>query len=163
MNPNRHSGWTARRSAELAQTPRYIRYAAYVLAVATLAGCSDRDPIVAPAVPTPHFSEESFTPVVNSLDDQSDGACDDAGTGNGCTLREAIDFASPYWPAATITFDPALTAAGPQVIALVDQLSIQKTVTIVGPGANLLTVRRPPDAAADFGIIDIRGRVAVEI
>ena len=163
MNPNRRSGWTARRSAELAQTPRYIRYAAYVLAVATLAGCTDREPVTAPAIQSPHFSQESFTPVVNSLDDQSDGACDDAGTGNGCTLREAIDFASPYWPGATITFDPALTAAGPQVIALVDQLSIQKTVTIVGPGANLLTVRRPPDAAADFGIIDIRGRVAVEI
>ena len=160
MNPNRRSGWPARRSAELAPRPSYIRYAAVVLAVATLTGCSDRDPLVAPTVRAPHFSQEIISPVVNSLADQSDGACDNAGTGNGCTLREAIDFAAGY--GSTITFDPALTAAGPQVITLGSQLQIQKSVTIVGPGANLLTVRRAADAA-EFGIIDIRGYVAVEI
>ena len=161
MNPNRRSGWMARRSAELAPTPPYIRYAACALAFATLAGCSDRDPIVAPGVPGPHFSQETSSPVVNSVADQSDGACDDAGTGNGCTLREAIDFAAAS--GSTITFDPALTAAGPQVITLGSQLQIQKSVTIVGPGAQLLTVRRAVDAESEFGIIDIRGNVTVEI
>src|SRR4051812_24471205 len=117
MNPNRRSGWTARRSAEPAPTPSYIRSAAYLLAAVTLAGCSDRDRIVSPAVPAPHFSQEFLSPVVNSLSDQGDGTCDDAGTGDGCTLREAIDFA-PFF-GATITFDPALTAAGPQAITLV--------------------------------------------
>ena len=101
------------------------------------------------------------TPVVNSLADPGDGTCDDAGTGDGCTLREAIDHAASF--GATITFDPALTAAGPQVISLGSQLSIQKSVTIVGPGANLMTVRRAPEAATDFGTMDIRGFVSVEI
>jgi CSLREA domain-containing protein len=135
----------------------------FLLAFTALAGCSDRDPIVAPAVPAPHFSQDFINPVVNSLADPGDGTCDDAGTGDGCTLREAIAFATPFGLGATITFDPALTAAGPQVITLGYQLSIEKTATIVGPGANLLTVRRAPDAASEFGIIDIRGNVAVEI
>jgi len=155
MNPNRRSGWLARRSVEPVPSPSYLRYAAFLLAFATLAGCSERDPIVAPTVPTPHFDQEFFSPVVNSLADPGDGTCDDAGTGDGCTLREAIDYGYQY--GSTITFDPALTAAGSQVITLVGKLWIEKSVTIVGPGANLLTVRRAPDAATDFGIIDIRG------
>jgi CSLREA domain-containing protein len=99
--------------------------------------------------------------VVNSLADPGDGTCDDAGTGDGCTLREAIDFAPRF--GATITFDPALTSAGPQAITLVGQIWIQKNLTLTGPGANILTVRRAPDAATDFGVIDIRGFVGVEI
>jgi CSLREA domain-containing protein len=137
------------------------RYAAYVLAIATLAGCSDHDPIAAPTIPAPRFSQDFYAPVVNSLADPGDGTCDDAGTGDGCTLREAIGFAAYY--GATITFDPALTAAGPQVIPLVGQLEIRRSLTIAGPGADLLAVGRPPDATADFGIIDIRGFIGVEI
>src|SRR5688572_17968757 len=117
MNPNRRSDWPARRFAEPASTtPSYLRYSAYLLAFATLAGCSDRDPVVAPTVPTPHFSQELLSPVVNSLADPGDGTCDDAGTGDGCTLREAIAFANPL--GATITFDPALTSGGAQEITL---------------------------------------------
>jgi len=164
MNPNRRSGRPARRSAEPAPTPSYLRYAVFLLAFTALAGCSEPDAIVAPKVGAPHLTQDMLNPVVNSLADPGDGTCDDAGTGDGCTLREAIAFATTNLGlAAPITFDPALTSAGPQVIALVDQLSIQKTTTIIGPGANVLTVRRAPDAATDFGLIDIRERVAVEI
>ena len=165
MNPNRRSGWPARRSIEPARRPSYLRYAAYLLAFATLAGCTDRrDPVVAPTVGAPHFSQDAFNPVVNSLADPGDGTCDDAGTGDGCTLHEAIVYGAGWSGAlATITFDPALTSAGPQVITLGDQLWIDKNLTLVGPGASLLTVRRAPDAATNFGIIDIRGRVVVEI
>ena len=163
MNPNRRSGWPARRSIEPARRPSYLRYAAYLLAFATLAGCNDRDPVVAPAVPTPHFSQDGFNPVVNSLADPGDGTCDDVGTGDGCTLREAIAYGIGWsGVSATITFDPALTSAGPQVITLGDMLWIDKNLTLVGPGPNVLTVRRAP-TAGNFGIIDIRGRVVVEI
>jgi len=33
--------------------------------------------------------------VVTNTADPGDGTCDDAGTGDGCTLREAITFAGP--------------------------------------------------------------------
>src|SRR5688500_9485111 len=126
MKPNRRSDWPARRSAEPASMLFHVRSVVYMLAFAALAGCSEREPVTAPAVPAPHFSQHVFTPVVNNLADPGDGACDDAGTGDGCTLREAIDYS--YRWGATITFDPALTSAGPQVITLVGQLLIQKSV-----------------------------------
>ena len=157
MNPNRRSDWPARRSAEPAPKPSHLRYAASLLAFAVLAGCSDREPVTAPAVPSPHLSQELVSPVVNSLADPGDGTCDDAGTGDGCTLREAIAFANAL--GATITFDPALTSGGAQVITLDPargQLAIAKNLTIVGPGADLLTVRRAPDAPTAFRIIEIQ-------
>src|SRR5687767_9784832 len=81
------------------------------VSLATIAGCTDeRDPVTAPVAIAPRFSQLSNDPEVNSLADNGDGTCDDAGTGDGCTLREAITLANPL--GATITFDPALTAGG---------------------------------------------------
>jgi len=61
----------------------------------------------------------------------------DSGAGS---LRYAISSACA---GDTITFDPALTAGGPATIALTsDELVINKNLTIIGPGANLLTVQR---------------------
>jgi len=72
--------------------------------------------------------------VVTSTADPGDGTCDDAGTGDGCTLREAIAFASP---GATITFAPDVTGA----ISLIQgELVIGKALTITGPGARSLAV-----------------------
>jgi hypothetical protein len=59
---------------------------------------------------------------------------DDAGAGS---LRDAIDNACPN---STITFARPLFDA-PQTISTSIQLTIRKNLNIVGPGANLLTVR----------------------
>src|SRR5688500_2563476 len=94
------------------------RVASSLLSVAlvAIAGCTERDAVTAPIGIAPRFSQLSTDPVVNSLADNGDGTCSDAGTGDGCTLREAIALANPV--GATITFDPALTSGGAQVITL---------------------------------------------
>src|SRR3954470_15466652 len=125
---------------------RHVAYSLLSVTLAAIAGCTERDAVTAPAAIVPRFSQEWVSPVVNSLADPGDGTCDDARAGDGCTLREAIAFANPL-VSATITFDPALTSGGAQVITLDPargQLAISKSLTIVGPGADLLTVRRAP-------------------
>ncbi len=80
---------------------------------------------------------------VNSIADTNDGACTLPGTGNGCTLREAITAANAQTGADLITFTPALTSGGPATIELLTALpELSSDMTITGPGANLLTVQR---------------------
>ncbi len=81
--------------------------------------------------------------VVDTLVDESDG---DYSRGD-LSLREAIELANMYpgpnYPTIvnTIHFDPALTANGSATILLTQgELQITHSVTIVGPGANLLTI-----------------------
>ena len=71
---------------------------------------------------------------VNTLVDELDGSIVDGDV----SLRDAIAAA----PAGeTIEFAPALTSGGPATINLsLGQLAINKSLTINGPGANLLTI-----------------------
>ena len=89
--------------------------------------------------------------VVNSTNDPGDGACDAA----GCTLREAITKANAAPGADTIIFDPAAFAApGPHTINLSGALpNLSSDITLRGPGANILTVRR--GAGGDYRIFTI--------
>jgi CSLREA domain-containing protein len=61
---------------------------------------------------------------------------------NNVSLRQAMSFASSVTVGTpTIVFSPALTAGGPQKITLTDgPLQIAKSMSIIGPGANLLTI-----------------------
>jgi CSLREA domain-containing protein len=106
---------------------------------------------------------ESQTLVVNSLADADDGNCTAAGTGNGCTLREAINALNSHSSsAATIAFDASLTSGGPATINLAGALpGINADMTISGPGANLLTVRR--DTGGDYRIFTISNTATVNI
>jgi CSLREA domain-containing protein len=136
---------------------RRVAYSLLSVTLAAIGGCTERDAVTAPEAIVPRFSQLSTDPVVNSLADPGDGTCDDAGTGDGCTLREAIALANPL--GATITFDPALTSGGAQVITLDPargQLVVSKNLTIVGPGADLLTVRRAAVAPTAFRIMEIQ-------
>lgn len=54
------------------------------------------------------------------------------------TLREAVAAATS---GDTINFDSSLFTSGPQVIELTATISIPSTMTISGPGQNLLTIR----------------------
>jgi CSLREA domain-containing protein len=123
------------------------------LALAAIAACTDHNSVVAPPLTAvPRLSQVASDPVVNSLADPGDGTCDDV----ECTLREAIAFSDD---GGTITFSPALTSGGPQSITLNPgngQLTIAKNLTLTGPGATLLTVRRAPNAGTDFRIIEIQ-------
>jgi CSLREA domain-containing protein len=104
------------------------------------------DPIVANAAggnSSDIGAYESDNVQVTSLADTDDGACTDVGTGNGCTLREAINAANAQTGAEVITFAPALTSGGPATITLFTALpNIMSDLTITGPGANLLTIQR---------------------
>ena len=92
------------------------------------------------------------TLTVTKTDDTDDGICD-----NDCSLREAIALASVAGD--TIVF-ASPTFDAPQIITLSDavnfrELLINKNLTIIGKGANLLTIRRSPTAAAQFRIFNI--------
>jgi CSLREA domain-containing protein len=108
--------------------PRHVLVPGALL-FGALAGCSDRE------LPTgsfaPAIAPVSSAPVVNSLADPGDGTCDAA----ECTLREAIDFASPgatitFSVTGTITLDPEWGGT----------LMIDKSLVIAGPGAADLSV-----------------------
>ncbi len=87
---------------------------------------------------------------VNSAADTSDGTCDAA----NCTLREAITAAGN---GDLINFSALFNT--PQTINLLTVLpNIATSVTIQGPGANLLTVRRDYNAP-DFRIFNIPGGI----
>jgi predicted outer membrane repeat protein len=72
--------------------------------------------------------------VVDTLADELDGNIID----DDVSLRDAIAAAMP---GATIEFDPALFTGGPATLLLtLGQLVIDKSLTILGPGADLLTI-----------------------
>jgi CSLREA domain-containing protein len=82
------------------------------------------------ATPTP----EPVSVLVTSEADPGDGTCDVA----ECTLREAI---AAVAPAGTINFDTVGVFATPQTITLtVGELSLNRSVTINGTGANRLAI-----------------------
>jgi CSLREA domain-containing protein len=86
---------------------------------------------------------EAHTFQVNSTADASDGVCTPLGTGNGCTLREAIAVANAQAGAELIVFDSALTASGPVTISLLSALpDLASDMIISGPDTNIITVER---------------------
>jgi len=96
--------------------------------------------------------------VVNQPGDAGDGVCDAT-----CTLREAIAAANAAEGADTISFDSAAFAApGPHIINLSGALpDLSSDMTIQGPGANILTVRR--DKGGDYRIFTITAGQTVTI
>ena len=94
---------------------------------------------------------------VNSTADTSDGACTLPGTGNGCTLREAMNAANTAAGFQAITFATSLTSGGPTSITLLSELPfISSDLNITGPGRDLLTVKRSSaDGTSDFRIFSI--------
>jgi CSLREA domain-containing protein len=77
--------------------------------------------------------------VVDTLVDESDGNY----SAGDLSLREAIGLANESAGTSTITFAAVLTSSGPATILLtMGELWIQlhDTLTIDGPGANLLTI-----------------------
>src|SRR5262249_33867286 len=83
---------------------------------------------------TPTFTPTStFTPtpkslVVTTLADSNDGAC-----ALICSLRDAI---AASWNGDTITF--GINVRG--TVTLSSQLTVSNSITITGPGANVLTI-----------------------
>ncbi|MGB7209149.1 MAG: FG-GAP-like repeat-containing protein [Pyrinomonadaceae bacterium] len=85
--------------------------------------------------------------VVTKTADTNDGACD-----ADCSLREALAVSGNV---DSISFSPLFNTQ--QTISLLNALpDITTSISIQGPGANLLTVRRS-DTAGDFRIFNIPG------
>jgi CSLREA domain-containing protein len=116
---------------------------------------------------TVQFNADNFTTLeVNTTADTDDGSCDPLGTGSGnkdCTLREAIKRANADFGAETITFNSTVFAApATYTINLGSALpNITTDVTITGPGAKVLTVKR--NAAAAFRIFRASNSAIVAI
>ncbi|MFY9621540.1 MAG: choice-of-anchor Q domain-containing protein [Pyrinomonadaceae bacterium] len=88
---------------------------------------------------------ESHNLEVNTVIDGDDGSCTLLATGNGCTLREAINAANVQTGAEAISFAPALTSGGPATISLLSALpNLSSSMMINGPGSSLMTIRRGP-------------------
>jgi CSLREA domain-containing protein len=103
---------------------------------------------------------------VNTTADTDDGACTALGTGNGCTLREAIRAANKDTGAETITFNiPAGDAGcvgGNCTISLTGALpDITDHLNIQGTGVSALTVRR--NTGGNYRIFNIGASLTVEI
>ena len=95
--------------------------------------------------------------VVTSTADPGDGTCTAAGIGDGCTLREAIDAANA--DAGADTIDATAVSGTIGLTAALPDLS--SDITIVGPGATLLEVKRI--GSARFRIFTIPSGVAVNL
>lgn len=110
------------------------------------------------------FNADNFTTFeVNSTADPGDGVCDPIGTGDGCTLREAINAANADFGAETITFNSTVFAApGPYTINLTGALpGITGDLTINGPGAKVLTVKR--NTGGNYTVLTITsGNVTID-
>ncbi len=102
---------------------------------------------------------------VNSTDDTTDGFCTLIGTGDGCTLRDAISVANATAGAEQITFKTSLTTGGPVTITLLSALpDLASDMTITGPGADLLTIERSTaDGTPKFRIFTINSGRTVNI
>jgi CSLREA domain-containing protein len=114
------------------------------------------------------FNKNDFTALeVNTVADTDDGFCTALGSGPGanqdCTLREAINAANGDAGAETITFNTTVfPIPGPHVINLLTALlDISTDMTIQGPGANVLTVKR--NVATRFRIFTVTSGVTVNI
>jgi CSLREA domain-containing protein len=112
---------------------RIVRYlsAVALVGVATIAtACQDLiERPVAPASPTLNVSDDGGW-VVNSLADPGDGEC----TNNECTLREALAAAQD---GDRVTFKGNLSGT---IALMAGELSIDEDVSVVGPGADVITV-----------------------
>ena len=110
---------------------------------------------------------DSSTLEVNSVADTDDGFCTALGSGPGvnqdCTLREAINAANADAGAETITFNSTVFAVpGPYTINLGSVLpDITTDMTITGPGAKVLTVKR--NVAGPFRIFFIGNNATASI
>lgn len=102
---------------------------------------------------------QAATLTVTKTADTNDGSCN-----ADCSLREAIaaagsgsiiEFSTLFNTPQTITLSEA---AGFRELAILD-----KSLNIVGKGANLLTVRRDPAAAALFRIFNINSSISGSI
>jgi CSLREA domain-containing protein len=101
-----------------------------------------------------HESHAAAPLVVNSIADPGNGVCDAA----ECTLREAIAAANATAGDDTITFASDVSGT----INLTGALPVLSTnITLTGPGANLLTVKRA--TGGDYSVFAINGGVAVTI
>ena len=76
--------------------------------------------------------------VVNSLNDDGDGFCEEPqGT---CTLRGAILSANADPDASVVTFDPVVFAGTNTISLTQGDMAIDQSLTIEGPGADRLTI-----------------------
>jgi CSLREA domain-containing protein len=89
-------------------------------------------------------SAQALTYTVNTTADNGVGGCTALGTGDGCTLREAIAAANGTAAADIIDFSPTIFNVSRTITLNGTQLSISgsstNSLTINGTGANMLTV-----------------------
>ena len=108
------------------------------------------------------LSAHAATYVVTSTADTGGSTC-----GATCTLRQAIGASNANANAGVNTISFASpTFDTPQIISLSDsggELAVNGTVFITGPGARLLSVRRPATATRDFRVFNLATNIFVSL
>jgi CSLREA domain-containing protein len=135
----------------------FIRFVSLyaLLPLALLCAAREFAPAEYFAVRTTAQTANVFT--VNTTADTNDGSCDPLGTGSGnkdCSLRDALHFANTIAGTDTVNFDLGL---GAHTITLtVGELNVNQSVSISGPGSDLLTVSRSSAVNTPrFGVLNI--------
>jgi hypothetical protein len=102
------------------------------------------------------FPRAVGTPDIGAIELRSFVVTNDADAGAG-SLRQAVLDSEALAGADTIVFEPTFFGSS-RTISLLTALPLVATgVTIQGPGAALLTVRRDPAAAANFAVLRFSG------
>jgi len=109
--------------------------------VATAGGTSatstaDQFTYIAPIYTVTVLTDDATGVAANCSNQSLSGATLDA----NCSLRDAIAAAAAQTPRITIRFASALTSSGAATITLTSGLTLPKYMTLLGPGANLLTI-----------------------
>src|SRR5687767_10593456 len=103
------------------------------------------------------YPARAGTFVVTSVNDPGDGTCTVASTGDGCTLREAINAANSAAGADTI--DATGVSGTIQLQSVLPDLSTD--ISINGPDAKALIVRR--NTGGDYRIFNVSAGATVNI
>ena len=116
-------------------------FALYVLFPVILL-CAAREFAPAEYFPVRTSAQSGNVLTVNTTADTDDGSCDALGTGVGnkdCSLRDALHVTNGVAGTDTINFN---LAPGATITLTIGELVVSQSVTITGPGADKLTVRR---------------------
>ncbi len=114
---------------------------AAALAAALFGACRETTTPLAPDVNARRVVQSGTSITVNTIGDAGDGTCDET-----CTLRDAI---------AAVTTGGTISFSVSADIALASELVVNRSMTIVGPGATQLSVRAGGTDAAKRRAISV--------
>jgi CSLREA domain-containing protein len=155
--------WPTQRPESRKTGSAVIRAFAFYVLLPMMLLCVVREFAPAKYFPVTTRAQAGHVFTVNTTADTDDGACDELGTGSGnkdCSLRDAIRLANNTASADTINFN---LTPGATITLTIRELLVSQSMTIIGPGADKLTVHRSDSVnTPNFSVLNITaGTVSV--